>query len=262
MGRRLHPIHRGVYAVGYPISGIESRWMAAVLYSGPDAVLSHRSAAQLWGLMSRSGHRAEVTRRTYLRPHPLICSHRSVLPDDERTVVDGIPVTTTPRTILDLATVASRRQVERALNEVEVQRLTDPLSIPDLLARYPRRRGTAVLRDLLDEGSEAGGVTRNDFEESLVPLLDSNGLPRPRFNADVSVAGRFYSVDCLWQRGRLIVELDSRAVHGTRQAFESDRERDRLLMVNGWRVMRITWRQLRNQQVLIASDLRKALTRG
>jgi hypothetical protein len=95
-GRRLHPIHRGVYAVGYPVSGIGSRWMAAVLAAGPDAVLSHRSAAQLWGLMSRSSHRAEVTRPTYLRAHPVICSHRSVLPDDERMVVDGIPVTTVP----------------------------------------------------------------------------------------------------------------------------------------------------------------------
>lgn len=118
-----------------------------------------------------------------------------------------------------------------------------------------------MLRDLLDEGAEAGGVTKNDFEELFVPLLDSYGLPRPRFNADVSVAGRFYSVDCLWRRERLIVELDSRAVHGTRKAFESDRERDRLLMVDGWRVMRITWRQLRSQRASIASDLRMALVR-
>jgi very-short-patch-repair endonuclease len=259
MGRRLHPIHRGVYAVGYPVSGIESRWMAAVLAAGPDAVLSHRSAAQLWGLMPRSGHRAEVTRPTYLRSHPLICSRRSLLPDDERTVVDGIPVATAPRTILDLAVVASRRQVERALNEVEVQGLTDRLSIPDLLARYPGRRGTAVLRELLAEGAEGGGATRNDFEELLVPLLDSHGLPRPRFNADIAVAGRFFCADCLWQRERLIVELDSRAVHGTRQAFESDRERDRRLMLDGWRVMRITWRQLQTQRSAIASDIRKAL---
>jgi very-short-patch-repair endonuclease/predicted transcriptional regulator of viral defense system len=262
IGRRLHLIHRGVYAVGYPVSDIKSRWMAAVLAGGPDAVLSHRSAAQLWGLRSPSDHRSEVTRPTFFRSHSRICAHRSVLPDDERTVVNGIPVTTVPRTVVDLAAVGTRRQVERALNEVEVRRLTDRLSIPELLARYPRRRGTAVLRDLLGEGAEAGGVTRNDFEEAFVPLLDSHGLPRPQLNADVAVAGRFFSADCLWQRERLIVELDSRAVHGTRRAFESDRERDRLLMVDGWRVMRITWRQLRNQRGSIASDLRKALTRG
>lgn len=262
IGRRLHPIHRGVYAVGYPVSRIESRWMAAVLAGGQDAVLSHRSAAQLWGLISRSSQRSEVTRPTYFRSHVRICSHRSLLPADERTVVEGIPVTTVPRTVLDFAALAPRRQVERVLNEVEVRRLTDRLSIPDLLGRYPRRRGTAVLRDLLGKGAEAGGVTRNDFEELFVPLLDSHGLPRPRFNADVFVAGRFVCVDCLWQRERLVVELDGRATHGTRQAFESDRERDRRLMADGWRVIRVTWRQLRRQPSAIAADLRKALTQG
>lgn len=116
-----------------------------------------------------------------------------------------------------------------------------------------------MLRELLDEGAEVGGVTENDFEEIFVSLLDSRGLPRPRFNEDMAVAGRFFRADCLWRKERLIVELDGRAVHGTREAFESDRERDRLLMVDGWMVMRITWRQLRTQQNAIASDLRKAL---
>jgi very-short-patch-repair endonuclease len=262
IGHRLHSIHRGVYAVGYPVTGTESRWMAAVLAVGPDAVLSHRSAAQLWGLISRSSHRPEVTRPTYFRSHPCICSHRSLVPADERTVVDGIPVTTVPRTILDLTAVVPKRQVERALNEVEVQGLTGPLSIRDLLARYPRRRGSAVLCALLDDGAEGNGVTRNELEERLVALLDSQGLPRPRFNADVAVRGRFVSVDGLWRRERLIVELDGRAVHGTRKAFEADRERDRILMSDGWRVVRITWRQLRDEQSSIAGDLRNALVLG
>lgn len=143
-----------------------------------------------------------------------------------------------------------------------MQGLTDRLSIPDLLARYPRRRGTAALRELLQEDVSAGGVTRNDFEEAFVPLLDSHGLPRPRFNADVAVGGRFFSVDCLWREERLIVELDGRATHGTRQAFESDRERDRLLMVDRWRVMRVTWRQLHYDGARIAADLRTALRCG
>jgi hypothetical protein len=179
--------------------------MAATLACGSGTVLSHRSAGALWAIAPRSSTAIDVTRPTHIRRRAGILAHQSSLPDDERTVVDGIPVTTVPRTILDLAAVGSRRQVERALNEVEVQGLTDPLSVPDLLARYPRRRGTAVLRDLLDEGAEAGGVTRNDFEELLVPLLDSHQLPRPRFNADLAVAGRFVCVDCLWQRERLIV---------------------------------------------------------
>jgi very-short-patch-repair endonuclease len=225
-------------------------------------VLSHRSAAQLWGLQRGSSRAIEVTRAGGWRAVDGIVAHRSALPDDERTVVDGIPVTTVPRTILDLAAVASRRQVERVLNESEVRGLTDPMSIPDLLARYPRRRGTVVLRELLDEGAEVGGVTGNDFEEAFVSLLDAHGLPRPRFNADISVSGRFVSVDCLWQRARLIVELDGRAVHGTRRAFESDRERDRLLTVSGWRIIRVTWRQLRDDGARVAVDLRTALRCG
>jgi len=262
LGRRLHTIHRGVYAVGYPVRRIEARWMAAALAAGPGAVLSHRTAAQLWNLVPRSGHRLEIARPTYFRSLPGICGHRSALPEDERTVVGGIPVTTVPRTILDFAGIGSKRQVERALNEVEVRGLTDSLSIPDLLARYPRRRGSVVLRALLDDGAEAQGVTKSKLEERFVALLDSRGLPRPRFNADIAVNGRFFSVDCLWQRERLIAELDGRAVHGTRQAFEADRERDRVLMSDGWRVIRITWHQLCGQAPAIAEDLRKALAQG
>lgn len=174
-------------------------------------------------------------------------------------MVDGIPATTVPRTILDLAAVAPRRQVERALNEVEVQGLTDRLSIPDLLERYPRRRGSAVLRALLEEKANLHGVTKSELEERFVALLVRHRLPRPRFNADLSAGGRFFSVDCLWAGQRLIAELDGRAVHGTRRAFEADRERDRILMGDGWRVMRITWRQLRDQGPAVAADVRKAL---
>ena len=177
MGRRLHPVHRGVYAVGFPALRIESRWMAAVLAAGPDAVLSHHVASQLWGLVNRSGRIPEVTRPAYFRSHSRIRGHRSTVPADERAVVEGIPVTTVPRTVLDLEAVASRRQVERALNEVEVQGLTDRLSIPDLLDRYPRRRGSAVLRGILAEGVEAQGVTKRELEERFVGLIDSHGLP-------------------------------------------------------------------------------------
>ncbi len=177
-------------------------------------------------------------------------------------MVEGIPVTTVPRTVLDYAADASRRQVERALNEVEVRGLRDSLSIPDLLNRYPGRRGSAVLGKLLGESAGDRGVTRNDFEEAFVSLLDSHGLPRPLFNADVAVAGRFCSVDSLWRAERLIVELDGRATHGTRRAFEDDRERDRLLAAAGWRVVRVTWLQLRRDALAIAADLRSALRFG
>jgi very-short-patch-repair endonuclease len=259
---QLHLVHRGVYAVGHRLLSTDGRWTAAVLACGPGATLSHRSAARLWRLWPGSSGAIEVTRTKGWRAPAGLSIHRASLPDDERTVVDGIPVTTPPRTILDLAAAVSRRQLERALNEVEVRGLTDRLSIPDLLARYPRRRGSVALRALLDDDAVTHGITRNDLEERFVALLDSHRLPRPRFNADLAVCGRFFSVDCLWVNERLIVELDGRAVHGTRRAFEADRERDRLLLVDGWRVMRVTWRQLRDDKARIAADLRTALRCG
>jgi very-short-patch-repair endonuclease len=258
----LHRICIGAYAVGHPSVSLEGRWMAAVLSMGPRAVLSHRTAAELWGMARRSSRAIEVTRPTHARRRANIVPHISALPDDERAVVAGIPVTSVPRTILDFAATEPEREVERVLNEAEVRGLTDPLSVPDLLERYPRRRGSAVLRRLLADEVQAAGITRSALEEGFVALLDAHGLPRPRFNADLAVAGRFISVDCLWPEERLIVELDGRATHGTAKAFESDRERDRILLVDGWRVVRVTWRQLRDREAAIAVDLRSALAQG
>jgi predicted transcriptional regulator of viral defense system len=126
----LHPIHRGVYAVGHEVLGVHGRWKAATLAVGAGAVLSHRSASHLWGLLPRAAIVPEVTIPRGWRGQAGICVHRSALPPDETDRLDGIPVTTVPRTILDLAAFASARQLERALNEVEVQGLTDRLSIP------------------------------------------------------------------------------------------------------------------------------------
>jgi very-short-patch-repair endonuclease len=186
--------------------------------------------------------------------------HRSLLPEDEVTVLDGIPVTTVPRTLLDLTAVVSRRQLERALNEAEILRITDPLSVPELLSRHPQRRGTAMLRAIFAEEAALNGITRSELEERFVTLLDTHGLPRPRFNVDLLVRGHHFNVDCLWSGERLIVELDGRKFHRTVRAFEVDRERDRLLLSAGWRVMRLTWRQLRDGATEVAADLRGLLS--
>jgi very-short-patch-repair endonuclease len=255
----LYPVHRGVYVVGHRLLHPRGRWTAAVLAGGPDAVLSHRSAAQLWRLQRGLSGSISVTRAKGWRAPTGVSVYRSSLRDDERTIVNGIPVTTVPRTLLDLSAVVSRRQLERALNEAEVLGLTDALSVPDLLERYPRRSGSAVLRELLQDESALTGITQNDFEEDFVALLDAYRLPRPRFNADVIVRARHFNVDCLWRESRLIVELDGRAVHGTPRAFETDRERDRLLLADGWRVMRLTWRQIRDDSAEIVADLRVLL---
>lgn len=256
---RLHLVHRGVYAVGHTVLGPCGLWMGAVLASGAHALLSHRSAGRLWSLLSPLNLPVEVTRPGKSRTRSGIRTYRSLVPGDERTVVDGIPTTSVSRTLFDLAAISTKRQLEKALNEAEVLRLTDKLSVPDLLERYPRRPGSAVLRALLRDGAAARGITRSELEDLFVAVLDRTDLPRPRLNADVAVGGRIFEVDCLWAEQRLIVELDGRVVHGTNLAFEKDRERDRLLLVDGWRVTRITWRQLRDDAPGVIADLRRLL---
>lgn len=255
----FHLIHHGVYAIGHTVLTLHARWMAAVLACGPGAVLSHRSAAGLWGLLDASSQ-LEVVRPGKFRKRPGIVARFAAIPADERTLVEGIPVTTVPRTILDLASLGKLRPTQRAIHEAEVQQLTDRLSLPDLLARYPGRQGTRLLRDLLADNPDMRGAPLNRFEDRFADLLDEHGLPRPRFNPHLSLAGRHLKPDCLWPRERLIVELDGRAVHGTRKAFESDRERDRMLLAAGYRTMRVTWRQLEREPGLLMADLRRLLS--
>jgi predicted transcriptional regulator of viral defense system len=255
---QLHVVERGVYAVGHKLIGTDGRWMAAVLACGSEAVLSGRSAGVLWRILPVADIWPEVTRPSFFRTRAGITVHRGRLAPDELDSVRSIPVTSVSRTLFDFAGTASKRELERAMHEAEVRRLTDRLSLPDLLMRYPRRRGAANLRALLGSRMPVG-VTQNDFEELFVEFLDSHGLPRPLLNGTLPIRGRLLRPDCMWLEQRLLAELDGRAVHGTKQAFERDRQRDRVLLVEGWRSTRITWRQLRDEPVTIAADLRELL---
>jgi hypothetical protein len=174
-------------------------------------------------------------------------------------LIAGIPVTGISRTLLDLASILPRERLEAAMNEAEVLGLTDRISVQSLLKRYPRRPGAALLRSVLGDTRRARGVTRRELERRFAATLGTTDLPRPHRNAHVAVAGRFFEVDCLWREQRLIVELDGGFVHGTWRSSERDRERDRLLMTDGWRVVRITWRQLRDDAPAVVADLRRLL---
>jgi very-short-patch-repair endonuclease len=256
---RLHPIHRGVYAVGHPRLSRDARWMAAVLAAGCGAALSHRSAGALWRLWPSARRLIEVTADRKVRSCRGIEPHRGRLPHDEVTIVGGIPATTVPRTLLDLAAVLPRHQVERAINEAEVQRLGDPVPLADLVARYPRRRGVAVVRAILEDGHIGSRITRSELEERFHAFLVRSGLPRPEVNANLRIGDRWIECDFAWSAGSLIAELDGHAFHATAAAYERDRARDRALSVAGWRVVRITWRQLRDDPVALAADLRSLL---
>jgi hypothetical protein len=257
----LIPIHRGVYAVGHARLTAHGRWMGAVLAAGRGAALSHRSAAGFWRLLPPPSSAPEVTSPRSRRPRPDLHCHRSLLPPDEVESVDGIPVTSPSRTLFDLAAIVAGRQLERALSEVDVLGLTSRVSLPQMLGRYPRRRGSTRLRTLLEAGGP-GGVTLSELEERFVAFLDRHGLPRPRLNADLGLRGRFFKIDCLWDEERLAVELDGRGAHGHARAFERDRERDRILLAEGWRVARVTWRQLHEEGDALASDLGRMLAVG
>jgi REase_MTES_1575 len=225
--------------------------MAAVLAYGPGAVLSHRPGGAHWQIVRDRGP-CQVTVGKARRSRPNIRVHHAHLRPDETTIHEGIPVTTVPRTLFDFAAAASERELERAINESEVLRLWDELSLDRLLERYPRHKGNRAIRAVL--GLRRGGatVTRSDLEEMFIALIDSAGVPRPEINAIIEG----FEVDAVWRDVRLVVELDGRDTHGTAAAFESDRRRDRVLQVAGWRVVRITYRQLRDTPRAVVRDVR------
>ena len=258
---RLHQLHPGVYAVGHRLIPREGRWMAAVLASGPEAVLSHWPAAHLWMIRPNSRTRIDVTVAHRSRSSRPIRRHISAVPEDERTVEEGIPVTTAPRTILDLAATEDTDVVENLLRESEFLQLSDRLSLPDLIARYPGKRGTRKVQVALDRLKEdPAGRKRSKLEERFAPFLRLHRLPLPRFNDWVFLGNKRYLVDCHWPNLRQIVELDGWDAHSTRTAFREDRARDRRLTAAGYTVTHITWNQLDDEPAAIASDLRILLT--
>jgi very-short-patch-repair endonuclease len=201
------------------------------------------------GIRSYDG--MEVTVPAY-RARPGITVHTSLLPPDEVATIENVPVTGLSRTLLDLAAVLPPHQVEQAFHEAEVRGLTDSISVVDLIGRYPRRKGIATVKAILDTGP---AFTRRELEARFVAFRRKTRLPVPLLNAVVEG----YECDCVWPDQRLIVELDGRATHATRAAFERDRARDRAHTVAGWRVVRVTWRQLHDEPEALAADLRRIL---
>jgi very-short-patch-repair endonuclease len=248
----LRPLHRGVYVLGHRALRREAWWMAAVLAAGPDAALSYRSAAELWGIRSSSRRRIEVSVPRHRRSTARLELHRIAMQPDEVTLEEGIPVTTPARTLLDLAAVLSPQHFEAAFDEAEVRRLTSPTSLDALVVRYPGRRGTAAVTAVLATHARRGAtVPTSLLERRLLALLDAHDLPRPEINR-LSDHGE---LDATWHEQRLIVECDGFASHGTREAFEADRAKDRELVVAGWRVVRVTWRQLIDDPEVVARQL-------
>jgi len=252
----LHRLQRGVYAVGHRSDRRETEWMAAVLGSGSGTVLSHCSAAELWRLRPISRRTIELSTPGSTRARPETRRHLARIPIDEVTVERGIPVTTVPRTVFDLASVASVDVVESALRQAEFLRFYDRLSLRHLLDRHPERRGAGVIEECLARLAESpSGRVRSRLEERFVPFLRRHALPLPLLNAWIPLEPKPCEVDCLWREQRQIVELDGWEGHGTRSAFRDDRARDRRLRVAGYGVTRLAWGQLDDEPEEIAADL-------
>jgi very-short-patch-repair endonuclease len=234
--------------------------MAAVLASGPGALLSHRSAAAVWGLRGHSDGPVHVTVARKSTSSRLVSRHLSRVPEDERATEAGVPVTSVPRTILDLAATEPVEVVENLLREMEFRELRDRLSLRDLVGRYPGRRGIARVRLALERLEEVpAGRRRSGLERRFAAFLRRHGLPLPRFNSWILLADKRFQVDCHWLGTRQIVELDGWRGHGTRSAFREDRARDRALRVAGYAVTRLTWNQLDDEPKAVAADLRALL---
>ena len=252
----MHRVHRGVYAVGHPVLTVNGRRMAAVLAGGPGAVLSHASAAALWGIRPTSATRIDVTVRSAggRAKRPGLRIHRTpTLRADEITEHQAIRVTTPARTLLDLAATLPRRALERALDEAEIHELYDLASLDAMARTHAGERGARHLRRALDEDGDPT-LTDSELEELMLALCEEHGLERPEPQA--WVAG--LRVDFLFAASRLVVETDGYRYHRTRRAFERDRERDAILARAGYRTLRFTHRQLTREPAMVAATLRSS----
>jgi very-short-patch-repair endonuclease len=255
---RLHPLYRGVFLLGHPRPIAGARELAAVLACGRDAALSHLSAAGLWRLLPGREGDVDVTvpgRNPGRKPGIRVHRVSALDPRDIRKLGE-IAITSPARTILDLAAVVRARELEQALAEAYARRLARRSELVSLLARRSSRPGARALRALLDDGTPA--LTRSQAEERLLALIRAAELPAPETNIRI---GR-HEVDFLWREQRLVVEVDGFAFHSSRSAFERDRRRDAELGMLGFRVTRITWRQIVNEPEALVARLAAALAVG
>ena len=262
---RLHRVHQGVYAV-VPAARLtrNGRFVAAVLACGDGAALSHRATGALYELRVHGRRLIDVTAPgSRGRSRPGIRVHSALtLTARDVTVVDNIRCTTLARTLLDIAEDATPREIERACEQAELQRLLDMTEIDDVLRRATGRRGARLLRAVLSEHRIGSTLTRNDLEEAFLQICRDAALLPDGANVWIPYPeGGGAEADFLWRARKLIAEVDGRDPHTTRAAFESDRRRDQRLATLGWRVVRFTWRQVAHDSRHVAATL-SALLRG
>jgi len=255
-GRLLHRVHRGVYAVGHTRLSPKGRRMAAVLACGPGAVLSHRAAAGLHGVYHPGSGLIDVTAATRHNLPGIRChSVRQPLDGDDRTIIDGIPVTSLARTGLDCAETLISRQLQAILENAERQEKLNLLAFDALIARSPGRHGIKPLTQALANLRDDPPWTQSELEDAFLQLIQRAGLPTPLTNQIVEG----FLVDAYWPEHNLVVEVDGWKTHKTKRAFEVDRQRAVKLEIAGYRVARFTRDRIMNHPAEVARDLRMLL---
>jgi very-short-patch-repair endonuclease len=235
--------------------------MAAVLACGPDAVLSHRSAADLLGIRESRRVRIDVTApgRRGRAPRGIDAHRDGSLVGADRTVVDGIPCTSVARTLLDFAGVEPVRELRKAVREAEVMRILGKGAVRALIKRSRGRRGVARLRMVLDEIHPETRRTRSYMESLFLDMCTRAKLPGPEVNVPLRVGSDTFRPDFLWRDARLIFEADSRQFHDTDMAFLDDRRREQRLQLSGWHVSHCTWWEIEHEPRRLAETIRGLL---
>ena len=254
----LHRVFRGVYVVGHSVLLPGALELAAVLASGPGSLISHRSAAALWGLASPPSDDVQLTVvGRNCRSRPGLSVHRvKQLDPRDRGRRSGIPVTSPARALVDFAAEAGADELEQAIAEARARKLVTDREVRAAIRRARRRPGAARLRAELDR--EGGPQwTQSEAERRMLRLIRAANLPPPQ--AQVWLSG--WPADFLWPEHKLIVEVDGYAFHSHRRAFERDRRRDAAHVAAGFVVIRFTWRQLTDEPLVVVATIAQALGR-
>jgi very-short-patch-repair endonuclease len=232
---RLHPVHRGVYAVGHTALTWDAHCLAAVL-ARPGSVASHRTAAWIHGLLRYRPETIHLTAPTRQKAKRDFVVHFARLEPEDRWLVDGIPVTSPARTVLDLAAKEPRQKLDRLLERANERRLLDRRRFEALAARAGGHPGRVKFATALAAYKPETATLRSDLEKRFRNLVIRAGLPRPQTN--VVVEG--YELDAYWEAEGFAVELDVYATHGSPRSFEADRERADDLLLAGIELIRVT----------------------
>jgi very-short-patch-repair endonuclease len=248
----LIAVFRGVYRVGHRAPSVEARYIAAVKASGKGGVLSGLAAAHLFGLVKGAAPPPEVIAPTERRIKGVGTSRRR-LDGRDATVWRGIPVTSVPRTLVDLSALLSLEELARAFHEANVRYRTTPAHVEEALERAPRAKRRARLYGVIRGDAH---VILSKLERRFLKLLRDHSLPLPRTNRP---AGSHY-VDCRWPNHRLTIELDSYRYHNSRYAWEQDRRREREAYARGDAFRRFTWEDVTERPAAVVSELEVLLS--